>query len=317
MDPLRLGVLGYAGIARRRVLPAVGRTPGIKIAAIASRDKDRAAAATAVFGGCPVHGYEELLARADVDAVYVPLPAALHAEWVAAALRAGKHVLAEKPLTTDAAGTAELLALAARSGLVLMENIMFVHHAQHAEALALLADGAIGQVQVFQSCFAIPPLPPGDIRYQSDLDGGALWDVGVYPLRAASLFLGGSLEVIGAFLTPGARGVDVAGAALLRAAGGVAAHLTFGFEHAYRSMYEVWGDEGRLSVEHAFTPPADHRPTLHLRRGPDVKEIVLEPDDQVANTIAAFVAAVRAGVSPAMESSLELARLLAEVRSRA
>jgi NDP-hexose-3-ketoreductase len=315
MDTLRIGVLGYAGIARRRVLPAIERTPGVEVTAIASRDPLRAAEATATFGGRPVHGYEALLSLDDVDAVYVPLPAALHASWVRAALRAGKHVLAEKPLTTDLATTRELLGLAASAGLVLMENVMFVHHAQHAAVRRLVDQGVIGEVRVFQSAFAIPPLPANDIRYQSALDGGALWDVGVYPLRAALLFLGPCIEVVGAFRHGGE--VDTAGAALLRAPGGVAAHVTYGFEHAYRSMYSLWGSEGRLTVDRAFTPPADHHPRLLLHWGTDVEEIVLEPDDQVGNTITAFVTAVREGVSPTQDTSLELARLVDAVRSRA
>ncbi|MEV0387462.1 Gfo/Idh/MocA family oxidoreductase [Nonomuraea sp. NPDC050643] len=317
MDALRIGVLGCAEIARRRLLPAFARTPGAEIAAVASRDPGKAAEVAGLYGCRAVHGYDALLAREDVQAVYVPLPAALHAPWVEAALRAGKHVLAEKPLTTDHATTRALLDLARSSGLVLMENVMFVHHAQHAVVRRLVAEGAIGRVRALHSAFTIPPLPGGDIRYRADLGGGALWDVGVYPLRAASLFLGPGLEVAGATLSSGGHDVDVSGAALLRAPGGVAAQLTFGFEHAYRSMYELWGADGRITVERAFTPPADHRPVLRLERRAGVEEISLDPDDQVVNTVSAFVAAVREGVSPTHDASLELAALLTAVRHHA
>src|SRR5262249_8474894 len=107
--PLRVGVMGGAEIARRRMLPAFAADPDVDLTAGASRDEGRAKELAARFGGRPLAGYEELLAAEDVQAVYVPLPAALHARWVRAALLAGKHVLSEKPLTLDAATTGALL----------------------------------------------------------------------------------------------------------------------------------------------------------------------------------------------------------------
>jgi dTDP-3,4-didehydro-2,6-dideoxy-alpha-D-glucose 3-reductase len=160
-------------------------SPHTEIIAIASRDGVRAEATARRFGGRPVQGYLPLLERHDVNAVYLPLPAALHAEWVEAALLAGKHVLAEKPLTTDVAASRRLCALAATRGLALMENVMFVHHRQHLELRRMVAGGAIGEVRTFHAAFAIPRLPAGDIRYRAELGGGALWDVGLYPVRAA------------------------------------------------------------------------------------------------------------------------------------
>lgn len=318
MAALRTGVLGCAGIARRRVLPAMRQYPGIDLVAVASRDPVKARRTAAEAGCEPVHGYDELLARPDIDAVYVPLPAALHARWVAAALRAGKHVLAEKPLTTDAAATADLLALAGRRGLVLRENVMFVHHSQHRAVGRLVADGAIGEVRAFRAAFAIPRLPDDDIRFDPALGGGALADTGVYPVRAALLLIGHHLQVAGAvLLRDGAgTGVDIGGTALLRTPEGVGAHLTFGLDHAYRSRYEIWGSEGLLTLDRAFTPPADHLPRVRLEREGAVQEIVLPPDDQVLATLADFTEAVRAG-APADPVIQRQADLLDAVRAHA
>jgi NDP-hexose-3-ketoreductase len=322
MDALRIGVLGCADIARRRVLPAIARVPEAELVAIASRDADRAAQTARRFGCRPVHGYAGLLELDDVDAVYLPLPAALHAEWVRAALSAGKHVLAEKPLTTEPARTAELLELARARDLVLMENVMFVHHAQHAVVARLLRDGAIGPLRAMQATFTIPALPDGDIRHQAELGGGALWDVGLYPVRAALHFLGPDLIVAGAVLSHGSgRRVDTSGAALLVTPEGLTATLLFGFEHAYRCRYELVGADGRITVDRAFTPPADHRPVVAIERPAGREEIRLEPDDQAANTVGAFVAAVRAGAlaggrAPA-DDSLRQAWLLHELHRRA
>lgn len=316
-DPLRIGVLGCANIALRRMLPAMAAHPDVDIAAIASRDEAKANEAAAPYGAAAVRGYAELLRRDDVDAVYVPLPAALHAEWTEAALRAGKHVLAEKPLTTNRVLTARLLDLARESGLGLMENVMFVHHHLHHVVRTLVADGAVGELHAFHAEFGIPRLPDNDIRHVFELGGGALWDVGIYPLRAALYFLGDDLDVLGAHLTRGrGRQVETSGAALLRTGGGVTAQVSFGMDHAYRSSYELWGSEGRIGVDRAYTPPADHVPVIRLDRRTGTEEIRLDPDDQVGNTVAAFVDSVRSGTGPAYDRAVPLrqAELLDAVR---
>lgn len=321
-DALRFGVLGGADIAVRRVLPALVADPGTHVSAIASRDADRAEELGRRFGARPVHGYAELLTRPDVDAVYVPLPAALHAEWVERALEAGKHVLAEKPLTTCAATTRRLLHLARRRGLVLRENVLFVHHPQHERVRNLVADGAVGELRELRAAFTVPARPADDIRMDAALGGGALLDTGVYPLRAAVHLLGDDLRVMGATLhAAGGAEVDTAGAALLRTSDGVLAHLSFGIDHAYRSVYELTGTTGRISLEHAFTPPADHAPHIVLTQGRHVHELILAPFDQVAGAVASFTEAVRTrDAGPANEAaagSWRQAMLLEAVREAA
>ncbi|WP_405987819.1 Gfo/Idh/MocA family protein [Streptomyces sp. NBC_00986] len=292
--PVRFGVLGCAEIARRRMMPAMAAAPDVELAAVGSRSAHTAAAMARRHGGRPVAGYANLLADDGVDAVYLPLPVALHDQWVEAALLAGKHVLAEKPLTTDPRRTRELLALAQRRGLVLRENVMFVHHPQHAVVRRLLAAGAIGELRALHAVFAIPARADTDIRHDPELGGGALWDVGLYPVRAAVHLLGPGLETVGATLSVGAgRRVDTAGAALLRRADGVTAQLTFGMEHAYRSAYQVWGSAGRITVDRAFTPPADEGPRILLERSGGTEPVEAAAADQAVRTLAEFAAAVR------------------------
>ncbi|MEU4999965.1 Gfo/Idh/MocA family oxidoreductase [Streptomyces sp. NPDC021622] len=316
--PLRVGVLGCASVARRRLMPALAALPETELTAVASRDAGRAREFAALHGCRPVHGYAALLARDDIDAVYIPLPAALHGEWIAAALRAGKHVLAEKPLTTSAQRTAQLLAEARDRRLVLMENVMFLHHGQHAAVRGLVhTERVIGEPRFLRAVFAVPPRPADDIRYRADLGGGALWDVGVYPVRAALHLLGDGLTVCGAALSQAAGyEVDTSGAALLRTSTGVFAHLSFGLEQAYASTYELWGSEGRIVLDQAFTPPADHRPLVRLQRASGTEEIRLDAEDQVAATVRAWVAAVRSGTTPDI-GTLRQAELLDEIRRHA
>ncbi|WP_171116770.1 MULTISPECIES: Gfo/Idh/MocA family oxidoreductase [Streptomyces] len=316
--PLRLGVMGCAEFALRRMLPAVADSPDIELAAVASRRPGTAREVAARFGGTPVDGYEQLLAVPDLDAVYVPLPNALHAEWVLRALDSGHHVLAEKPLTTRGDLTREAVRRAAERRLALVENFLFVHHPQHARVRALIGD-EIGELRQMSAAFAIPPRPAGDIRHRPDLGGGALLDVGVYPLKAAQYFLGTGLHVAGAALRYGSTGVDVEGSVLLRRADGVCAQLSFGMDHAYTSRYELWGTRGRVTVNRAFTPPADHRPEVTVERDGRTRGVGLPAADQCAAAVAAFAAAVRdpATCHEAAAHSLDLARLTDEVRAAA
>jgi NDP-hexose-3-ketoreductase len=301
------------------MLPAIREMDGVDLVAVASRERDKADRVAAGFGCAGIAGYQNLLAREDIDAVYVPLPPSMHHEWATRALDAGKHVLAEKPLTTSYRCTAELVALARRRNLVLAENFMFLYHSQHDAVRKLIDDGAIGELQVFASSFGIPPLNPASFRYRPGLGSGCLLDVGVYPLRVAQLYLSARLEVLGAGLRRGTTGVDVAGSALLRAPDGVTAHVDFGFQHCYRSTYELWGTHGRLSVSRAFTPTEHLKPVVRLEQQDVVTELVLPADHQVRNTIAAFAAAaLTPGIRPSFgEALLEQAMLVDQVRDAA
>ncbi|MFD7107044.1 Gfo/Idh/MocA family protein [Streptomyces celluloflavus] len=315
--PVRVGVLGCADFALRRMLPAMAASPYIELVAVASRDRAKARSTAHAYGCSPVLGYAALLARDDVEALYMPLPAALHAEWIVAALHAGKHVLAEKPLTTDVQTTASLLEVARGRGLTLMENVLFVRHSQHEAVRRLVRDGTIGELRSFHAEFAVPARPKDDIRLREDLGGGSLWDTGVYPVRAALRYLGAPLTVEASVLVHArGRAVDTSGAALLTTPGGVPAHLSFGLDHGYRSRYELVGSVGRLTLDRAFTPPPDHVPALLLERGPGSERITLAPDDQVANMLSAFAGAIRSP-SPVDTEPLVAAQLLDDIRRTA
>ncbi|MFE9683968.1 Gfo/Idh/MocA family protein [Streptomyces sp. NPDC006285] len=322
--PLRLGLLGCADIAARRTLPALLRTPQLRLSAVAARDTARAAAYADRFGGTPAASYEDLLTRADVDAVYLCLPTLLHARWAERALAAGKHVLVEKPLAATGADAERLFALAAGRGLVLLENFMFLHHGTHRKVTGLLDSGVLGPLRSVSAAFTVPPRPEGDLRHDPLLGGGALLDNGVYPLRAALRFLGGALTVAGASLRHSTRlGVDLSGAVLLTAPDGTPAQLRFGMEHHYRSWYEIQGAEGTLAVDHVYTTAAGHAPVIRLAAGRGTREIAVPAEDHFEAVLRFFATAVRerAAVEPHLrllgEESRRQAALLDEVRARA
>ncbi|SDW70264.1 Predicted dehydrogenase [Amycolatopsis xylanica] len=283
-------MLGCASIAERRMLPSMLAQPRVELVAVASRHAEKAERFARLFGCEAVTGYERLLAREDIDAVYVPLPPSLHAEWVRRALLAGKHVLCEKPFAATLAEAESAVALARDRGLLVMESFMFLHHRQHAEVRRLLDEGLIGEPRGFSADFGIPLLDGGGGH------ASTLPEVAVYPIRVAEFFLGWELEVLGAYERCDAAGeFAVAGDAMLRAPSGVIAHLRYGLEHGYRAEYTWWGSAGTLTVRRAFSTPDDHAPVLRVECRSGVEDLVLKPDSQFVNIAGFFAEAVLDG----------------------
>jgi predicted dehydrogenase len=179
----RWGVLSTAKIAREHLLPAIAEADNGSLAAIASRDIDRARALADRFGAPLAFGsYDELLSSSAVDAVYIPLPTSQHVEWTARAIEAGKHVLVEKPLALHAADIAPLIALRDKHKVLVCEAFMVAYHPQWLKVRELIAAGAIGRLRHVQGAFSYHNVDPANMRNRLDLGGGALPDIGVYPV---------------------------------------------------------------------------------------------------------------------------------------
>lgn len=314
-----IGVLGCADVAIRRALPAIEESP-FHLVAVASRSEEKAARVAARFGCKAVVGYAHLLEMPDIDAVYIPLPNSEHAEWARRALIAGKHVLIEKPAMTTGPAARALVSLAEELNLLLMENFAFLRHPQHDQARSLISSGCIGEIRSYSGAFGIPPTDFRGIRYQAALGGGSLWEVGCYPVRAAQEYLEPPVQVLGASLEFDPKlGVDMAGVALLRGSNGVTGHCSFGLVHSYRSTYNIWGSEGRLVLEWAFTPSRDARPVLRLQQKDRETRYVAAASDQFVGVITAFFDAIRdPQLRPAHHRALvQQAELMAQIWSQA
>ncbi|HEV7662583.1 MAG TPA: Gfo/Idh/MocA family oxidoreductase [Chloroflexota bacterium] len=277
---VRWGVLGAADIAVRRLIPAMHEARGNEVVALASRSHDRARALVSELNIPRAYGsYAELLADPEVDAVYVPLPNTMHAEWTIRSAEAGKHVLCEKPMATTVAECDAMIAACRAAGVKFMEAFMYRFHPQHARVRALVASGAIGEPTMIRSSFCVRmQRPPEDIRYSAALGGGALFDVGVYALDAArwlaataqseatSASLGISVDPVGITgqTALNAAGVDENAAAALAFPSGLLAAVTCSFQAAAGGTYEIIGPQGKITVHHAFTPPPDTAPRLTL-----------------------------------------------------
>jgi xylose dehydrogenase (NAD/NADP) len=250
------GILGCAGIAEKAFIPAVLGSRNGLLAAIAARDEARARDWAARFDILTVpRTYRDLIEDPTVQAVYNPLPNNLHAEWSIRALRAGKHVLCEKPLAMSAAEARAMMAAAEANGVLLMEGFMYKFHPQIGKALDLLGQGRIGEVRTVHSSFTFRfERDAGNYRWSPALGGGALYDVGCYTLSAARLVCGAEplAAVASARLDP-ATGIDMTTAALLEFPGGRFALCDSSFESDFQSRLHVVGTEGTLHLDRAFS----------------------------------------------------------------
>jgi NDP-hexose-3-ketoreductase len=292
--PIKIGILGCAKIARRSMIPAIRQVPeAFELVAVASRELGKAAAFADEFGCEAIAGYEAMIARQDIKALYVPLPTGLHAEWVGKAIAAGKHVYVEKSFAPQYSQAQVLVALAKQHDVAVMEGYMFLYHRQQAVVSALLSDGVIGELRHFFGSFGFPPLPPDDFRYDDAVGGGVLMDAAGYPLRAAHHFLGEDMQVMAASVHEDtARGTATWGSAFLSNQRGLGASIAFGFDNAYQCRYELWGSRGKLIAERAYTPGPAFSPRLVLETAGGVREIHVDPDDHFVGALLSFREAI-------------------------
>jgi predicted dehydrogenase len=253
-DPVRWGIISTANIARGQFLPGLRAAGGVP-AAVAGRDLGRAQAWAEQNGvDRAVAGYQALIDDPDIDALYIPLPNSLHADQTIKALRAGKPVLCEKPLCGTLAEAEQVLAVATETGTLLWEAFVFPFHAQFAAVQKLLADGAIGELLEIQSDFHFMVRNPANIRLARDLDGGALNDVGCYPVRIALELFGAGHTDAWATAVWGGHDVDVDTQGSLGFPGGRRLLLTCGMRRAYDTFTRLLGTAGQIQLTNPFHP---------------------------------------------------------------
>jgi D-xylose 1-dehydrogenase (NADP+, D-xylono-1,5-lactone-forming) len=285
---LRWGILSTANINDKLLDSGTDQ----QFVAVGSRDGARAEAYAREKGIARAHGsYEALLADPGLDAIYNPLPNALHIEWSIRALEAGKHVLCEKPLSRRPEDVERAFAVAERQGRVLAEAFMWRHHPQVARARELLDGGAIGDLRIMRAHFAFRAPDPNDIRLQAELDGGGLMDVGSYCVSGCRTLAGAEPERAWAELIPGGDGVDVSLAATLRFPGDVLAHFDCGLSYPGGSLLAAAGTEGSFVLS---DPWHGNDAVIELQRADGaVERIDAGPANSYALELADFEAAVR------------------------
>jgi predicted dehydrogenase len=316
-DEVRWGILGAARIAATAFLPGLSEAGGGRPALVGARDLPRAEAWAAHHGvDRAVAGYEAVVDAPDIDAIYVALPNAHHAVWTQRALRAGKAVLCEKPLCADPIETAAVLETAVQSGSWLWEAFVFPFSVQQRRLLELVEKGAIGEVGEVQSTFHFVLSRPGDIRLSADLGGGALADLGCYPVHCAHALLPAAGPPVVSGVATFEGSVETEATAVV-AYGPRRLVLSCGFRLARDTETRVLGTEGRIHLTNAFHPrPAD---TLTIVR-PGVEPAV----ERLTTNLWTFGPALdhihgvlRRGKAPehlAVDSSLRTAEVVQAVR---
>lgn len=292
--PVKWGILSTANI-NGLFLEGAREAENLEVVTVASRDRARAEQFAREHGIPSVHNsYEELLADAEVEAVYIPLPNSMHVPWTIRALEAGKHVLCEKPLSRHLSEVEEAFDVAERQGRLLMEAFMYRHNPQTRRLCQLVAEGAVGRLRLVRGSFSFFPPDPANVRLSAELDGGALMDVGCYCVSGARL-LAGEPESVTAVQVLGGGGVDVVFAGMMSFPNDVIAHFDCGLALARRDDLEVVGEEGSLFLD---DPWHCRVPVIELRRNGETERIELPPANSYRLEAENFSAAIRGEAEP-------------------
>jgi predicted dehydrogenase len=335
MNKLRIGILCPSEIAFRRFLPSLMKLRCFEYAGVAVANKDewfggppgadavKAERAKAEnfrtnYGGEIFDGYETLLSEKDINCVYIPLPPALHYEWAKKALLAGKHVLLEKPFTTESAKTEELIGMAGERNLAVHENYMFQYHSQIEYIIGEINKRTIGDIRLYRLDFGFPFRGMNDFRYNKALGGGALLDCGGYTLKLASILLGDTAKIVHSELC-GKEGfdVDIYGYATLVNAGGTAAQLSFGMDNAYKCSLEAWGSMGTIFTNRIFTAPDGFESVVKIKIGDAAEtEETLPADDSFKKSLERFYSCVKSKTDRAenIDGILRQTRLIEKMK---
>jgi predicted dehydrogenase len=275
VKPVTWGIVSTADI-NRKVIPGAHASEKVELVGVASRDHDRATAYAQEWEIPRAYGsYEALLADPEIEAVYISLPNTLHCEWSIKALEAGKHVLCEKPLSRRPEEVEAAFDAADRTGYLLSEAFMWRHNPQTAELVELVESGAIGELRLIRSTFSYGLYDHDNIRLRTDLDGGALMDVGCYNVSGSRL-LGGEPTRVWGEAWYGPSGTDWIFTGTMRFPNDVIAVFDCGTALTNRDELEAMGSEGSLFLD---DPWHCDRPVIELRRDGEVERIELDRSD--------------------------------------
>jgi D-xylose 1-dehydrogenase (NADP+, D-xylono-1,5-lactone-forming) len=286
---VKWGILSTADI-NRKLLAGAALSDEVDVVAVGSRDLSRAREFADTWGIERAYGaYDELLADPDVEAVYIPLPNTMHADWSIRAVEAGKHVLCEKPFSRHLEDVERAFAAADAAGKLLSEAFMYRYHPQTARLVELVESGAVGELRVIRTTFSYSLYDVANIRLRPDVEGGALMDVGCYCVSSARLLAGEPVSVVGAAHI-GTSGTDWVFAGMLRFADDVVALFDCGTSLPQRDELEVVGTEGSLFLD---DPWHCNEPVIELRRDGAVERIEIEQANPYRLELEGMNAAIR------------------------
>jgi xylose dehydrogenase (NAD/NADP) len=314
-DKIRWGLMSTAKINDALITP-IRESERSELVAVASRS-DATAREYAQEKGIPkaIEGYQTMLEDPDIDVVYISLPNSMHAEWSVRAAEAGKHVLCEKPASVTLDGINQMAAAAQSNNVTVFEAFMFLHHPQTQTAKAMISDGNLGDVQTVSSWFHfyLSPENSENIRLSTDLIGGGLWDVGVYPNSMAIYMIGdGAPTEIWSQQIVGESGVDVAMRSQLRFGNGAVAQLSSGFRSPFRQGTHIVGEYGSLVIPEPWKPgeTGDDSVMVFTTHDDNSEEIITPAVNPYVCEVQAMEACVLDGAEPVVPLALSQQFLL-------
>ena len=281
---------GLCKIANRSFLPAIKSLPkDFKLVAIASRKLSKANKFAKQFQCDAIQGYENLLSREDIDAIYMPLPTGLHYEWILKSIESGKHIYVEKAFASNLKQTKELLSSAKIKNIALMEGYMFLHHKQFKVIESFINNKELGELRHFYGAFGFPPLENDNFRYDEKIGGGVLMDAAGYPLIAASHLFGNQLRIQAAsmYFDENCK-THIWGSAFLSNPKGFGGSISFGFDNNYQCSMEIWGSKGKLLANRIYTAGINHSPEIIISKNNQNETIKLKPDNHFVASLIQF-----------------------------
>ena len=308
---IKIGIICPSEIAFRRFLPALSKHKEFEYVgvAIASKEEwfgdneksvsnykkikevelEKAERFRENYGGEVFESYSSMLTSGRIDAVYLPLPPALHYKWATIALDEGLHVFVEKPSSCSYEQTENMINHAKEKKLEIHENYMFIYHSQLEEINKVIKSGQIGEIRLIRIDFGFPMRASGDFRYIKTLGGGALLDCGGYTFKYANYILGGDANIVcaNAGYKDGYE-VEIFGSATLVNSKDEVVQTSFGMDNDYRCSIEVWGSLGTLRSGRVLTAPEGFRPTYEISKNGSVQVYDLPADDAFHKSISVF-----------------------------
>jgi xylose dehydrogenase (NAD/NADP) len=293
--------LNWALLSTARInqdlIPSIATSKRCGVMAVASRNQFIADEYAFKWGIPRAYGsYESLLNDPDIDVIYNSLPSNLHAEWTIRALRAGKHVLCEKPIALTLAEMDALEQTVKETGLVLAEAFMYRHHAQTLKIKEMIDAGQLGKIQLIRGAFTYTLDPQDHDRWLTQAGGGSIWDVGCYPISYARTMLGAEpVEVFGwQILSEG--GSDLTFVGQMKFKDGVHAQFDSGFKSPLRSMMEIVGSEAVLNIPNPFKPGFENE--IYLTRGEKTKTVEIHGSELYLGEVEDMCDAILHGKAP-------------------
>ena len=263
---IKFGIIGCSRIAKRSAVPAIIKSEFAEIEIIGSRSLDKAKTFSNEFNSQKFGTYEDVISDDSVDAVYISTPIGTHEDWAIKAASAGKHILCEKSSTTSFESAKRMIKHCKQNNVRIIEGFVFRFHPQHQKVKELINNNRIGDLVSFNGSFGFPAFPEGDIRYDSKLGGGFLNDSGCYPINASIMIFEEEPTGVSCNLSIDAKtGVDVKGTSYMIYENEKTASITYCNGSYYQSKYNVWGTDGIISLERAYSVPPDFKTNVNIQ----------------------------------------------------